>query len=654
MTFHLKSEFLPTGDQPAAIAKLVSGFESGEACQTLLGVTGSGKTFTVANVIAQLDRPALVLAHNKTLAAQLCSEFREFFPDSAVEYFVSYYDYYQPEAYIASRDVYIEKEADINKEIERLRHSATRSLLMRRDVIIVASVSCIYGLGLPDEYMKGVIPLKVGTNYNRAGLLRDFQKIRYERHDVELQQGRYRVKGEVIDLFPSWEESVIRLSFFGDELEQIQRLHSVSLEVIETLDTVQIFPATHYVVNEGLDEAIILIKRELETRLAELRLEGKDLEAHRLEQRTNYDMEMMAEMGYCKGIENYSRLMSGRLPGEPPGVLLDFFPPDFITIIDESHATIPQIGGMFNGDQARKKALVDYGFRLPSAMDNRPLRFAEFEAKIGQVLCVSATPGSYEIEHSNGHVVEQIIRPTGLLDPHVVIKSTAHQVEDLLAEIKVCVAEGDRVLVSTITKKMSEDLSDFLDEKGIKVRYLHSEIKALDRIDILHALRLGTFDVLVGVNLLREGLDLPEVALVAILDADKEGFLRNERSLIQTMGRAARHVNGRVILYADKLTQSIKSAVNETNRRRQIQMAYNEAHGIIPQSIKKRVSDIRDADRKALERVLDDVKAVTPTQLPKLLSKLRKDMKAAAENLEFELAAVLRDQIEQLQAQGIE
>ncbi len=648
MAFYLKSEFSPTGDQPAAIAKLVAGFESGEACQTLLGVTGSGKTFTVANVIAQLDRPALVLAHNKTLAAQLCSEFREFFPDSAVEYFVSYYDYYQPEAYIASRDVYIEKEADINKEIERLRHSATRSLLMRRDVIIVASVSCIYGLGLPDEYMKGVIPLKVGTNYNRAGLLRDFQKIRYERHDVELQQGRYRVKGEVIDLFPSWEESVIRLSFFGDELEQIQRLHSVSLEVIEILETVQIFPATHYVVNEGLDEAIILIKRELETRLAELRLEGKDLEAHRLEQRTNYDMEMMAEMGYCKGIENYSRLMSGRLPGEPPGVLLDFFPPDFLTIIDESHATIPQIGGMFNGDQARKKSLVDYGFRLPSAMDNRPLRFAEFEAKIGQVLCVSATPGSYEIERSVGHVVEQIIRPTGLLDPHVVIKSTAHQVEDLLAEIKVCVAEGDRVLVSTITKKMSEDLSDFLDEKGVKVRYLHSDIKALDRIDILHALRLGTFDVLVGVNLLREGLDLPEVALVAILDADKEGFLRNERSLIQTMGRAARHVKGRVILYADKLTQSIKSAVNETNRRREIQMSYNEAHGIIPQSIKKRISDIRDADRKALAQVLSEVDSVTPERLPKLLSKLRKDMKAAAENLEFELAAVLRDQIEAL------
>jgi excinuclease ABC subunit B len=663
--FELISDYKPAGDQPRAISQLLDGIERDEKYQILLGVTGSGKTFTMANVIQTLNRPTLVLAHNKTLAAQLCAEFREFFPNNAVEYFVSYYDYYQPEAYVAARDVYIEKEADINQEIERLRHRATRSLLIRRDVIIVASVSCIYGLGMPEEYMRGVIPLKKGQILNRGQFLRNLTKIRYDRNDVELLRGRYRVKGDVIDIYPSWEENVLRLEFFGDELERLTMIHPINGNVIEELDDMGIFPATHYVVNEGMTPAMVQIKQELEERLVVLRSEGKDFEAHRLEQRTKYDLEMMAEVGHCKGIENYSRQLAGRAPGEPPGVLLDFFPNDFLTVIDESHVSLPQIKGMFNGDQARKKTLVDYGFRLPSAMDNRPLKFDEFEAKIGHCICVSATPGPYELEKcrrteaeisqltelektsiwKDYHVVEQIIRPTGLIDPQVVVKPSLYQMDDLMMEVDTVISRKERVLVTALTKKMSEDITDFLSQKGIKVQYLHSDITALDRIDILHDLRIGKYDVLVGVNLLREGLDLPEVSLVVILDADKEGFLRNQRSLIQTMGRAARNVNGRVILYADKMTESMSLAIEETNRRRRIQRAYNEAHGIIPQTIIKRVSDIRDVDREQIKAIAKLAETTPAEALPELIAKLEKDMKKAAQNLEFELAAVLRDQL---------
>lgn len=666
MSFELVSEYQPAGDQPAAIQTLTSGLRSGKPFQVLLGVTGSGKTFTIANAIAQVNRPVLVLAHNKTLAAQLCAEFREFFPNNAVEYFISYYDYYQPEAYIPSRDIYIEKEADINEEIERLRHSATRSLLMRRDVIIVASVSCIYGLGLPEDYIRGVIFLRVGDVVSRRDLLLKLERVQYERNDVELKRGRYRVKGDVIDIFPSWEENLVRLEFFGEELERIFVVHPVSGEVLSEKTEIDIYPATHYVVHGDLNFALGNIRAEMEEQVAKFTKEDKLLEARRLEQRTRYDIEMMAEMGYCKGIENYSRHLSGRGAGDPPGVLLDFFPDDFITVIDESHVTIPQVRGMFNGDRARKQALVEYGFRLPSAMDNRPLRFEEFEKKIGQTICVSATPGDYELQRCKkpdaqlrqvggapsiwqGYdVVEQIIRPTGLLDPDVILRKTAQQVDDLLTEIQARIAVGERTLITTLTKQMSEDLTDFLAEKGVKVRYLHSEIDALERIDILHDLRVGRFDVLVGVNLLREGLDLPEVSLVAIMDADKEGFLRNERSLIQTMGRAARNVNGKVILYADKITDSMTRAVNETNRRRKIQQAFNEAHGIVPKTVLKKVTDIRDEDRKMLKELKEEKENVSPEKLPGLIKKLEKDMHEAAKNLEFELAAVLRDQIEKL------
>jgi len=663
--FDLVSDYLPAGDQPRAIDALVEGINRNDPYQILLGVTGSGKTFTMANVIAKLNRPTLVLAHNKTLAAQLCAEFREFFPNNAVEYFVSYYDYYQPEAYVAARDVYIEKEADINQEIERLRHRATRSLLIRRDVIIVASVSCIYGLGLPDEYIRGVIPIKKGQCINRGEFLRQLTKIQYERNDVELLRGRYRIKGDVIDIFPSWEEHVLRLEFFGDELERLTMRDPINGNVIEELEEMGIFPATHYVVNESLHPATIAIKAELSDRLSELKAMGKEFEAHRLEQRTKYDMEMMAEVGYCKGIENYSRHLAGRAPGEPPGVLLDFFPEDFITVIDESHVTLPQIKGMFNGDQARKQSLVDFGFRLPSAMDNRPLRFNEFEAKVKNCICVSATPGPYELEKcrrsasdlatlsstekdsiwSDYHVVEQIIRPTGLIDPQVVVKPTLYQMDDLMTEVDAVITRKERVLVTALTKKMSEDITDYLAKKNIKVQYLHSEITALDRIDILHDLRIGKYDVLVGVNLLREGLDLPEVSLVVILDADKEGFLRNQRSLIQTMGRAARNVNGRVVLYADKMTDSMCAAIEETNRRRRLQRAYNEKHGIVPQSVNKKVSDIRDEDRQQIKALAKAVEDTPAEALPQLIAKLEKDMKKAAQNLEFELAAVLRDQL---------
>jgi excinuclease ABC subunit B len=662
--FELFTDFEPAGDQPKAIKTLTEGLEQDKKHQVLLGVTGSGKTFTIANVIANLNRPALILAHNKTLAAQLCAEFREYFPNNAVEYFISYYDYYQPEAYIASRDIYIEKEADINEEIERLRHSATRSLLMRNDVIIVASVSCIYGLGTPQEYIKGIIILRVGDELTRKDLLLNLERVQYERNDLELKRGRYRINGDVIDIFPSWEENLVRLEFFGDELEKIYIIHPVSGDILEEKTEIDIYPATHYVINESLDYVLQDIQKELDKRVEELESQEKIFEAKRLESRVKYDMEMMTEIGYCKGIENYSPIISGRKPGEPAGVLIDFFPKDFITIIDESHATVPQVRGMYAGDRSRKQVLIAHGFRLPSAIDNRPLTFPEFEEKLGSCIYVSATPGPYELEKcskrevsleeikqldmANFDIVEQIIRPTGLVDPDVVIKPIKHQIDDLIAEISICLDRKERALITTITKRMAEDLCGYLDDKGIKVRYLHSEIKALDRIDILHDLRLGTFDVLVGVNLLREGLDLPEVSLVAIMDADKEGFLRNERSLIQTIGRAARNINGRVVLYADNLTKSINKAVAETNRRRNIQIEYNKRNNIKPMSIIKKISDIRKEDRKVIADIKREKENLTPAKLPSLIAKLGKDMRKAAKNLEFELAAVLRDQIEEL------
>jgi excinuclease ABC subunit B len=668
MKFKLHSDYQPAGDQPQAIQTLKDGLEEGKKHQILLGVTGSGKTFTIANVIAELNRPALILAHNKTLAAQLCAEFREFFPENAVEYFISYYDYYQPEAYIASRDVYIEKEAQINQEIERLRHSATRSLLSRRDVIIVASVSCIYGLGLPEEYIRGVIPLHLGEVIPRRKLFLALEKVQYQRNDVELKPGRYRVKGDCVDIYPSWAEYLVRLEFFGDELDRITLMDPINGSPIEQRESMDIYPATHYVVGDNLDEAIAAIKAEMVARVAELQAAGKEFEARRLEQRTLYDLDMMAEMGYCKGIENYSRHLSKRAPGEPSGVLMDFFPNDFITIVDESHASIPQVRGMYAGDQSRKQALIDYGFRLPSALDNRPLKFEEFEQKVGQTIYVTATPGPYELGHtrkpnavitegpvdwSQYDVAQQIIRPTGLVDPTVMIQPTLYQVDHLLNQVHKVIERGERVLVTTLTKNMSEELSTYLQGKGLKVCYLHSEIHTLDRIDILHDLRTGKYDVLVGVNLLREGLDLPEVSLVAIMDADKEGFLRNERSLIQTMGRAARNANGCVILYADRTTASMSAAIYETNRRRSIQSAYNDAHGIVPQTIIKKISDIRDEDRIAILALEKAALDVSPDELPTLISKLEKDMTEAAKNLEFELAAVLRDQIESLSSQTI-
>jgi excinuclease ABC subunit B len=664
MGFELLSSFTPSGDQPEAISQLVSGLNNGKDHQILLGVTGSGKTFTVANVIAEVQRPALVIAHNKTLAAQLCAEFKEFFPNNAVEYFVSYYDFYQPEAYVPSRDVYIEKEADINEEIERLRHSATRAMLSRRDVIVVASVSCIYGLGLPEDYLRGVIKLKVGDIITRKSLLMSLGAVQYDRNDIELKRGRYRVTGETIDIFPSWEEHLVRLEFFGDELEAMHIIHPVSGELIESVTEFDIFPATHYVVNQNLDRAIEAIEIELKEAVATLNSEGKIVEAQRLEQRTRYDIEMMTEIGYCKGIENYSRSISGRAPGDPGGVLIDFFPDDFITIIDESHVTIPQVRGMYGGDRSRKESLVNYGFRLPSALDNRPLKFDEFEERVGQRIYVSATPGPYELEYcrrsvpvagkdglgrwSDFEVAQQVIRPTGLLDPEVEVRPSIGQVDDLIVEVQQRIDLNERVLVTTLTKLQSEDLTSFMSDKGIKVRYLHSDIDALERIDILHDLRVGEFDVLIGVNLLREGLDLPEVSLVVILDADKEGFLRNERSLIQTMGRAARNVRGKVILYADKLTTSMNLAIEETNRRRLIQDEYNNAHGITPKTIQKKVKDIRQGSRDQLKQLEIETQNVSADNLQELIVKLESDMKAAADNLEFELAAVLRDQIDSL------
>ncbi|HHW28182.1 MAG TPA: excinuclease ABC subunit UvrB [Syntrophomonadaceae bacterium] len=651
MGFVLKSPFAPTGDQPKAIEALSRGIASGMPYQTLLGVTGSGKTFTIAGVIQEVQKPTLVIAPNKTLAAQLCGEFREFFPDNAVEYFVSYYDYYQPEAYVPQTDTYIEKDSSLNEEIDKLRHSATASLFERDDVIIVASVSCIYGLGSPIDYKNMVVSLRQGMEVDRDQVIARLVDIQYQRNDYEFARGRFRVRGDVLEIFPaSFTEKALRVEFFGDEIDRILEIDTLTGEVLARRLHAAIFPASHYVTApERMEKALQGIEQELEERLEELRREGKLLEAQRLEQRTRYDMEMMREVGTCKGIENYSRHLTGRKPGEPPYCLLDFFPEDFLVVIDESHITVPQINGMYAGDYSRKKTLVDYGFRLPSALDNRPLRFDEFLAKVPRIIFVSATPGDFEIDHSH-QVVEQIVRPTGLVDPEVEVRSAQNQVDDLVEEIRLRVEKKQRVLVTTLTKKMAEDLTDYMRELGIKVRYLHSEINALERMDILRDLRLGVFDVLVGINLLREGLDLPEVSLVAILDADKEGFLRSERSLIQTIGRAARNVEGKVIMYADQITDSMQRAIDETNRRRNIQMKYNKEHNITPRTVQKAVRGVIEitlpaevAEERSTYQGRKPLASMSKTELEKLISQMEHEMRKAARELAFERAAEARD-----------
>lgn len=657
MDFKLQSDYQPTGDQPQAIEQLTGGLNNGLKHQTLLGVTGSGKTFTMANVIAQVKKPTLVIAHNKTLAAQLCGEFKEFFPDSAVEYFVSYYDYYQPEAYIPQTDTYIEKDASINEEIDKLRHSATAALFERRDVIIVASVSCIYGLGDPEEYSDLVLSVRKGTEIDRDKVLRKLVDIQYNRNDMNFERGTFRVRGDVVEVFPaSYTERAIRIDFFGDEVERILEIDTLTGEILGERSHVSIYPASHFATSrENLERAIVDIEAELAARLAELNRQGRLLEAQRLEQRTNFDIEMMREMGYCSGIENYSRHITGRQPGEPPYTLLDYFPEDYLVIVDESHVTLPQVRGMYEGDRSRKGVLVEHGFRLPSAFDNRPLMFPEFEARVNQIVYISATPGPYEQEHSQ-QVVEQIIRPTGLVDPEIHARPIRGQIDNLLEEIRDRVDKNERVLITTLTKKMAEDLTDYLKETGVRVRYLHSDIKTLERMEIIRELRLGVFDVLVGINLLREGLDLPEVSLVAILDADKEGFLRSERSLIQTIGRAARNVHGQVIMYADKMTDSMARAIGETDRRRAIQVEYNRIHNITPQTIKKAVRDVLEATKAAESEAL--YKAAGPRtekmsnrDLMRLIGSLEKEMKEAARRLEFEKAAQLRDLVIELRAQ---
>ncbi|WP_144615122.1 excinuclease ABC subunit B [Bacillus cereus] len=654
--FEIISAYSPQGDQPVAIEKLVEGINSGKKKQVLLGATGTGKTFTISNVIKEVQKPTLVMAHNKTLAGQLYSELKDFFPNNAVEYFVSYYDYYQPEAYVPQTDTFIEKDAQINDEIDKLRHSATSALFERDDVIIVASVSCIYGLGSPEEYRELVVSLRVGMEKDRNQLLRELVDVQYGRNDIDFKRGTFRVRGDVVEIFPaSLDEHCIRIEFFGDEIDRIREVNALTGEVLAERDHVAIFPASHFVTREEkMKVAIENIEKELEERLKELNDNGKLLEAQRIEQRTRYDLEMMREMGFCSGIENYSRHLTLRPAGATPYTLLDYFPEDFLIVMDESHVSVPQVRAMYNGDQARKQVLVDHGFRLPSALDNRPLTFDEFEEKTNQVIYVSATPGPYELEQSP-EVIEQIIRPTGLLDPPIDIRPIEGQIDDLLGEIQDRIAKNERVLITTLTKKMSEDLTDYLKDVGIKVNYLHSEIKTLERIEIIRDLRLGKFDVLVGINLLREGLDIPEVSLVAILDADKEGFLRSERSLIQTIGRAARNENGRVIMYADRITRSMGIAIEETQRRRMIQEAYNEEHGITPKTIQKGVRDVIRATTAAEEPETYEAapaKKMTKKEREKTIAKMEAEMKEAAKALDFERAAELRDLLLELKAEG--
>ena len=656
-TFQLRSPFQPKGDQPTAIAQLTTSLQEQNRFQTLLGATGTGKTFTMASVIAKLDRPTLVLAHNKTLAAQLCNELRDFFPQNAVEYFVSYYDYYQPEAYIPVTDTYIEKTAAINDEIDMLRHSATRSLFERRDVIVVASISCIYGLGTPTEYLEAAISLKVGEEINQQQLLRDLVDVQYTRNDVEMGRGKFRVKGDIIEVGPAYEDRIIRIELFGDEVDRICFIDPITGEITEKLEYVNIYPARHFVTaDDKLEAAQLAITQELKAQLDNLESQGKLLEAQRLEQRTRYDLEMLQEVGYCNGVENYSRHLTGREPGSPPECLIDYFPEDWLLVVDESHVTVPQIRGMYNGDQARKKVLIDHGFRLPSAADNRPLKADEFWETVNQCVFVSATPGNWELELSADKIVQQVIRPTGVIDPEISVRPTTGQIDDLLGEIKERVERQERVLITTLTKRMAEDLTEYFQERDIKVRYLHSEIKSIERIEILQALQEGEFDVLIGVNLLREGLDLPEVSLVAIMDADKEGFLRSERSLIQTIGRAARHIRGQAILYADNLTNSMQKAIDETDRRRGIQMAYNKMHGITPISVKKRSTNSilsfletsRRLSTQQLDEVFDNINELSLEDIPVLIQRLEMEMKDAAKALEFEKAAQLRDRVQRL------
>ncbi|MDV6001587.1 UNVERIFIED_CONTAM: excinuclease ABC subunit B [Streptococcus canis] len=650
--FKLVSKYEPSGDQPQAIGTLVENIEGGEKAQILLGATGTGKTYTMSQVISKVNKPTLVIAHNKTLAGQLYGEFKEFFPDNAVEYFVSYYDYYQPEAYVPSSDTYIEKDSSVNDEIDKLRHSATSALLERNDVIVVASVSCIYGLGSPKEYADSAVSLRPGQEISRDQLLNQLVDIQFERNDVEFQRGRFRVRGDVVEVFPaSRDEHAFRVEFFGDEIDRIREIESLTGKIIGEVDHLVLFPATHFVTNdEHMEQSIAKIQAELEDQLKVFEAEGKLLEAQRLRQRTEYDIEMLREMGYTNGVENYSRHMDGRSAGEPPYTLLDFFPEDFLIMIDESHMTVGQIKGMYNGDQARKQMLIDYGFRLPSALDNRPLRREEFESHVHQIVYVSATPGDYEMEQTDT-IVEQIIRPTGLLDPEVEVRPSMGQMDDLLGEINQRVDRGERTFITTLTKKMAEDLTDYLKEMGVKVKYMHSDIKTLERTEIIRDLRLGVFDVLIGINLLREGIDVPEVSLVAILDADKEGFLRNERGLIQTIGRAARNADGHVIMYADKMTDSMQRAIDETARRREIQMAYNEEHGIIPQTIKKDIRDLisisKTSQTDVAELAVND-ETMSASERKEAIKTLQKQMQEAAELLDFELAAQIRDMILEL------
>jgi excinuclease ABC subunit B len=660
--FEVVAPFTPTGDQPTAIAELIEGAQRGDRFQTLLGVTGSGKTFTVAHVVQALQRPTLVLAPNKTLAAQLYSEYKEFFPNNAVEYFVSYYDYYQPEAYIPRTDTYIEKDSMLNEEIEKLRLSATRSLFARRDVLIVASVSCIFGLGSPEEYGEVVLTLKVGETRRRDKILRHLTDIQYERNDTNFIRGKFRVRGDVLEIFPSYEDLAVRIEFFGDEIERIVEIDPLTGEILGKRQRLDVYPARHWVTTqERLNQAIVNIEEELDERLAELHREGKILEAARLKQRTDFDMEMLRETGICSGIENYSRHLAGRGAGDPPWTLLDYFPDDFLLVVDESHVALPQVHGMFKGDRSRKQVLVDYGFRLPSALDNRPLTFEEFEQHINQAIFVSATPAAYE-RRVSAQIAEQLIRPTGIIDPEISVRPTEKQIDDLLAEVRARVEKGQRALITTLTKKMAEDLADYLQEMGVKVHYLHSEIDTIERVDILRDLRLGVYDAVVGINLLREGLDLPEVSLVAILDADKEGYLRSESALIQTMGRAARHLEGTVIMYADRVTDSMRRAIDETNRRRAVQTQYNADHNIVPVGVKKEIRDLTDrikATADARHEPADDagdevIAALSRDEAAKLIKDLEAEMRRAAKALEFERAAALRDQIVSLRRSMVE